>query len=153
MFSRLVFVLALLSASQSIAQGSVRELSGSGTVFASAARTATANSTTQTNSLARGVVLWMDVTVFDRTTGDEVMDCKVQVGDPVSGVFTDLASAAWAQVASATPATTALTVYPGIAETANVSVSDVLPGRWRVRCVLAGNTPSATFSIGYDYIP
>ena len=45
-----------------------------------------------------------------------------------------------------------LTIYPGIAETANVSVSDVLPKTWRVVATQSGST-SMTYSISAILIP
>lgn len=148
-----VALLFTVCAVDPVHAGRSKDMSGHGTVFASAARTTTATSSAIANPLARGAVLWLDVTVFDRGDADETMDCKVQIQDPVSANYTDLGGAAWAQIASASATTVALTVYPGIAETANVSVSDVLPDQWRVVCTIAGTSPSATFSIGYDYIP
>ena len=45
-----------------------------------------------------------------------------------------------------------LMLYPGVAETANVSVSDVLPKMWRVVATIGGTTPSFTFSLGASVI-
>ena len=74
----------------------------------------------------------------------------MQVLDPVSGTWIDLAGAAFP--AQTGTGAAMLTIYPGIAETANVSVSDVLPRNWRVVATMSGTT-SMTFSIGACYLP
>ncbi len=116
-------------------------------VFSSAARTADANSGNATyghyNYTHRGVKLHVDI---DSVTGTGTIDCKVQGRDPVSGSWVDITSAS---TGADTAGTTELTIYPGIAETANVSVSDVLPRNWRV---VATVVTGGTFSVGASYI-
>ena len=66
----------------------------------------------------------------------------VQGKDPVSGNYYDIL------VGSAIGAAgvTTLHVYPGIAATANVAASAILPTTWRVQ--LVGATPNMTLSVG-----
>lgn len=114
------------------------------TLLASAARTATANTADQTNYNHRGAVFTLDVTVVSGTT--PTLDVKIQALDTLSGKYADIPGAAFAQKTAAN--TSQLVVYPGVAETANVSVSDVLPRKFRAVCTIAGSTPSFTFSLG-----
>jgi hypothetical protein len=46
---------------------------------------------------------------------------------------------------------TVLEVYPGIGETANVSVSTVLPPTWRI--TVTGTSGTLDYDIAYAYIP
>ena len=119
------------------------------TVLASLLRSVTANSDTIENVGWRGVVLFLNITAED---GAITLTPKVQVLDPVSGAWVDLAGAVFAAQTATTAAPVMLTIYPGIAETANVSVSDVLPRNWRVVATMSGTT-SMTFSIGACYLP
>lgn len=121
-------------------------------VFAlqSAARTVTTDSAEFVNFGAVGVRLYLDVTAASGTT--PTLACKLQGKDPASGDWVDVAGAAWAQQTTTTALPLELVVYPGIAETANAAVSDVLPFRWRATCAVAGTTPSFTFSIAGSYI-
>jgi hypothetical protein len=80
------------------------------------------------------------------------LDVKIQCYDVVSAAWQDLAGAAFTQVTSAT-GTANLTIYPGIAETANVSVSDHIGRTWRPYFTIGGsNTPLVTFSLGGEYL-
>ena len=120
------------------------------TVFASAARAATANSDTKHNEGGFvGVHLTLDITAASGTT--PTLDVKVQRFDALSGKWVDLTSGAFAQKTAT--GTSDLTIYPGIAETANLSVSDVLGATWRAVATIGGTTPSFTFSLGACYIP
>lgn len=114
------------------------------TILASAARTETATGADQTNDAWRGVILTLDITVWNATT----LDVKVQTKDPTSGKYVDLPGAAFAQKSGT--GTDTLTIYPGIAETANRSVSDVLSATWRVVGTQVGT--SATYSVGACYM-
>lgn len=118
------------------------------TVLASAVRTATANSADQVNRFARGVRLFLNITAASGTA--PTLDIKVQTKDPVSGVYLDLPGAVFAQ--KTTTGSDDLTVYPGVAETANETVSDALSRTWRVVATIAGTTPSFTFSVGAAYL-
>ena len=109
-------------------------LNKSVSVFASSARTATENSSDQTNDNARGVRLFLDITAASGSS--PTLDVKVQTKDPVSDSYVDLTGAAFAQQNST--ATLDLVVYPGIGETANRAVSDVLSSVWRVVATYGG---------------
>ena len=93
---------------------------------------------------ARGVALFVDTT--SATAGTVV--AKIQKKDPNSGTWHDLPGAVTASIAD--PADALLTVYPGIAETANVSVSDHLGLIWRVHLTVA--TAAVTLSVGAVYL-
>lgn len=116
-------------------------------VFSSATRTTSEGSGHATyghrNKTHRGVKLIVDV---DSVVGGGSVDCKVQTRDAISGSWVDLTSAS---TGADTAGTTELTIYPGIAETANVSISDVIPYEWRVYATIV---TSATFSVTGNYI-
>lgn len=114
------------------------------TVLASAARTATTSSDDQENSGWRGVLLTLDITAWNATS----LDVKVQMKDATSGKYVDIPSAAFAQKTGT--GTDTLVIYPGVAETANRSVSDVIPATWKVVATQVGT--SATYSVGASYI-
>ena len=118
------------------------------TVFASAARTATANSSDMENRAARGVRLFLAVTAASGTT--PTLDVKVQVKDPINDTYIDLPNAAFAQKTGT--ATDELTIYPGITTAANRAVSTALSQKWRVVATIGGTTPSFTFSVAAAYI-
>ena len=109
------------------------------TVFSSAQRTATATSVPFTTPRAKGLRLFYDVTTDDGGT----LDIKLQCGSP-SGDWIDLAGAAFAQISAVGQGH--LTIYPGIAETADVSVSDVVTSPWRVVATM-GSTPDMVFRV------
>lgn len=117
------------------------------TMLASALRSASANSAEFTNDGHRGVRLFLDITAEDGTV---TLDVKLQVKDHVSGKWIDLPGAAFAQKSGT--GHSVLTVYPGIAETANESVSDVLGKSFRAVATLGGTT-SMTFSLAAELIP
>lgn len=97
----------------------------------------------QTNSDWKGVRLFLNTTA---ETGTSSGTCKVQNYDYTSLTYQDVPGAAFAAIDDTSSDDVNLTVYPGVAETANVSVSDVLGRRWRVHCAITGT--SLTFSIG-----
>ena len=96
------------------------------------------------NVNARGVDLFVDTT----SSGAGTLTVKLQKKDPNSGNWYDLASATTGSIND--PADVLLTIYPGIAETANVSVSDHLGLVWRVHATVT--TAAVTFSVGAVYI-
>lgn len=96
------------------------------------------------NPGAKGVDLFADTT----STTAGTVTVKIQKKDPNSGNWYDLAGATTGAIAD--PADVLLTVYPGIAETANVSVSDHLGHIWRVHATVA--TAAVTFSVGAVYL-
>lgn len=118
------------------------------TVLSLAARTSTTNSADLTNLFARGVRLHLDIDAASGTT--PTLDIKVQAKDSLSGNYFDIPGAAFTQKTAA--GTDDLTVYPGVAETANETVSDVIPRTWRVVATIGGTTPSFTFSVGASYV-
>lgn len=119
------------------------------TVFSSAARTATEDSADQVHAGYRGVHLVLDITVVSGTT--PTLDVKLQRKDETSGKYVDIPGAAFAQKTGT--GTDDLVVYPGVAETANRSVSDILSEAWRVVATIGGTTPSFTFSLAGSYVP
>lgn len=115
-----------------------------GTAFASAARTASANSADVTNYNSRGVHVVIDVTAITATPS---VTFTIQGKDALSGAYyTVLASAAITGVG-----TTALRVYPALTAAANTVANDVLPRTWRVAAV-HGDADSITYSVGYSLI-
>ena len=121
------------------------------TVFASAARTATTtNSSDQDNDpQQKGVRLFLDITAASGTS--PTLDIKLQVKDPLSAKYEDMAGAAFAQKTGT--GQDILTIYPGMAETADESVSDILGSTWRVVATIGGtDTPTFTYSLSGDYL-
>ena len=93
--------------------------------------------------------LGVDIFVVTTTlTGTATVTVKLQKKDPIGGTWVDIPGATTAAIATAT--TTGLTLYPGIAETANVSVSDHLGLIWRAVATVANDT--ATFSVNGVYL-
>lgn len=125
-----------------------------GVIFSSASRNQTDNphglgagiyvSDEIVNLNAKGVDLFVNTT--SSTAGTVIV--KLQKKDPVSGTWFDLAGATTTTIAD--PADEYFTVYPGIAETANVSISDNLGLIWRVHATVA--TAAVTFSVGAVYL-
>ena len=114
-------------------------------LFASAARSEAAyNSDEQTNDGWRGVDIYVDITA---ESGTATLDFKLQAKDPIGGDWVDINGASIAQLSAVTTSPTRLTVYPGIAESSNVSVSDVLPRRWRGVLTVGGTSVSMTCSV------
>ena len=125
-----------------------------GVIFASAERNETDNPTgdgagvyvsaDMHNINARGLDLFVDTT----SSGSGSLVVKLQRKDPASGTYFDIAGATTGTIND--PADVNLTVYPGIAETANVSVSDALGHIWRVHATVT--TAAVTFSVGACYL-
>ena len=80
------------------------------TVLASAARTATTNSADLTNHNARGVLVFLDVTV--NPGGAETLLMSVEVKDPISGKYHNL-EAGNANAFGGTTGDELIVVYPG----------------------------------------
>lgn len=114
----------------------------------SAARTATFNSE-ELSVAERGIHLVLNVTASSGTT--PTLDVKLQRKDQESGQWVDLPSASFAQKTGT--GTDDLVVYPGIAETANRSVSDHIGGVIRAVFTIGGTTPSFTFSLAGFLLP
>lgn len=119
-----------------------------GTLLASAARTATTASATQTNVNARGVLLYVNVTA---APGSQNLSVAISGIDPVSGSAPGLGNF------TAITATGAYTffMYPGIVNTHPTGISDIqalpLPRTWAVIVTHSG-AGSWTYSIGYSLI-
>jgi hypothetical protein len=119
---------------------------GEGIVFASLSRAAaTYNSAEFDNFGARGIRLFINATI----SGGGTLDVKLQNFDPASAAWYDTPTGASIVQLVAT-GSIVLTVYPGIATTANKDVSQPLGMRWRVVAVIG--TAATTFSIGADYL-
>lgn len=113
-------------------------------IFPSAVNTATVNSADQQNSENRGVRLFLNISAASGTS--PTLEVKLQMKDNLSGTYIDLPGSAFAQ--KITTGASSLTIYPGIAETANETVSDIFTRTWRVVATIGGTTPSFTFSLG-----
>lgn len=97
-----------------------------------------------------GGVFFLDVT--NTGTGQaDTLDVKLKRKDPYSGNYVDLPGGAFSQVTST--GTSNLAVYPGVAETANESVSDVLGSSFKATANVAGTAPAFTFTLGCDFVP
>jgi len=116
----------------------IKHVHVSSVLLASAARTLDAASVDQTNEVHRGVQVTIDVTIDPASAS---VTPHIQ-GKDAAGVYFDLLVGA----AIADVGTTVLTVYPGIAEAANVKASNVLPADWRVSMDHA-DTDSITYSV------
>lgn len=119
------------------------------TLLESAARTSSVNSADQTNERHKGVRLIVDITALSGTS--PTLDVKLQGKDPASGDYYDVPGVAFSQLNNT--GMTTLLVYPGVAETANESVSDCLPDVWRISTTIGGSaTPTVTYSVGASLI-
>lgn len=105
--------------------------------------TASVNSSDQVNAYGRGVKVF----VVTSAIGTGSITVTIQAKDPASGAYTTLLASA----AITTNTTTVLTVYPGLAATANVSANDILPRQWRI-AVTANNANPANYSVGASLI-
>lgn len=115
-----------------------------GTALASAARTTATDSADLGNPDGRGVIVVLDVTAI---TATPILTLSIQGKDLISGKYYTILTGATVSTVS----TNFYTVYPGIAETANVDVSVPLPATWRVRIGVA-DADSATYSVGYSLV-
>ncbi len=132
----------------------INALSGSsvqhdGIIFASAARAAaTYTSEPMFNADAKGVRLF---TVSNNDPGAGTVTVKIQVQDPNTKAWIDLAGATTAALTDSTGAL--LTVYPGItgiADSAGVTNNQHLGPVWRVVATVAD--AEVTFSVGAAYL-
>lgn len=116
-----------------------------GTVFASAARTATPTAVTIDTQGCKGILLFIDETAHASTPS---VVFSVNRIDPLSGTK----SLILASAAVATEGHTVLKIYPGVTAASNVSVSDIITSQVEVTAV-HGNANSSTYSVGYQLIP
>ena len=128
--------------------GSPHLVSDQEVVFSSSSRTATENSSDMEQIGFKGVRLFLDISAVTGTT--PTLDVKVQAKDKLSGNYIDLTGAVFAQKTST--GTDYLTIYPGIGETANEAISDLVPNTWRAVATIGGTTPDFTFSLTAEYI-
>ena len=119
------------------------------TLHVSGAETVTHNNDDSTNWVSKGVRLFLDITVAAGTS--PTLDIKVQVKDPLTNNYHDLTGAAFAQ--KVTTGQDELVIYPGIGETANKAVSDVLSRTWRTVATITGSAGQTfTYTLAAEYI-
>jgi hypothetical protein len=120
-------------------------LNTEGTLLASAARTATVTTATQTNHNARGVFLFLRVTAASGTGG---VRARIEWVDPLGSAKTLHAVPAYVTVVG----TYTYLLYPGSpAGASELNSSTPLPRTWRV-IVDHGDATSYTYSLGYALI-
>jgi hypothetical protein len=118
-----------------------------GTILDSQSRAAATYTTDPIHNYeAKGLRLFFDLTNVG--AGPGTVTAKVQVQDPVSGNWVDLAGAVTAALNAV--GTTMLTIYPGLTAAANVAVSSPLGLVWRLSVTVATNAVS--FSVGGQYL-
>lgn len=105
----------------------------------------THNSAAITAAGYTGARLFVDISVHNGGT----VTPKLQTFDQISGNWVDIPGASFAAL-SGSNQTKQLTIYPGVAETANEAVSDVLGDTLRVSATVA--TAAVTFSVGIDLL-
>lgn len=135
-------LLALLAAcSFALAQSNI-----GGTLFTSASRTTTTNSTDVTNTSTRGAHIIVTVSAYVSGIWTPIVQGK----DPVSGNYYNIATGPTITGTG----TYIMKVYPGIMSQTEADVlngqifNDFLPRTWRLQ-MLGASSPSATFSVGY----
>lgn len=113
------------------------------TLLPSAARTATLATPTQTSPNHRGLVLFVNITALAGTTPS--LTPQILAVDPVSGTTLPI----WAGAALTAVGLSAYLLYPGAAGGSYTGVAGiVVPRAWQANFVVAGTTPSVTFSAG-----
>lgn len=123
----------------------MRALPEQQTVFASAPRTASADSLTFGNRGHRGVIVVIDVTAIAATPSVVfTIQGYSALGDDY---YTILASAAITATG-----TTVLRVFPASTVTANLAANDQLPPQWRVSAA-NGDADSITYSVNALLLP
>lgn len=101
----------------------------------------TVTQTTQdfTNEYGAGAEVYLNVS----NAGTGSITLTIQGKDPTSGVYYTVLSGA----AVTTNSFNKYQVFPGAATTANVSVNDLMPFKWRV-VVTSNNSNPMTYSVG-----
>ena len=113
-------------------------------MLASAARTAVVTSEDITNSGYKGCHIIIDVTADPASAS---ITPTIQGLDSVSGkYYTLLAGNAISAVG-----TTVLRIYPGLVASANVTVNDIVPNKFRVSMAVA-DTDSITYSVAVSLV-
>lgn len=134
-----ILIAALLAVSFG---ASAQNINRTGTLLASAARTATVTGIDMSNDAGSCLTVILDVTV---APGVDTVTVAIQGNDPVSlKYYTILTGAA----VSAT-GTTTYKVCPGITAAANAAASDMVPKKWRVNVTHSAGT-SFTYSLGFN---
>lgn len=112
-------------------------------VVESGAITATTNTDFELRHGAIGAIFTLEITAASGTT--PTLDVKFQRYDPLTETYHDITGAAFAQKTAT--GDDQLVIYPGIAETANETVSDVLAHKLRLVETVGGTDPSFTRSV------
>ena len=130
------------------ATGAVNSTTPAGILFASASRIQAAyNSEERFNPNCKGLRVF---TVND-AAGGGTATVKIQVKDPVTDVFIDLAGATTAALGATTGSI--ITIYPGltgIADAAGVTINQHLGCVWRA--VLTVGVATSTASVSAEYL-
>jgi hypothetical protein len=108
-------------------------------LFPAASVAATTNGVPVATEGLKGGKFYLKATAVTGT-----LDVKIQSLDELTGTWHDIPGGAFAQKSDA--ATAELVIFPGVAETANVSVSDVLGSP--IRAVATIGTGPSVFSLG-----
>lgn len=123
-------------------------------IFASAARTTSLSSATQTNYNGRGVLVVLDITAASGTGGLKLAILGI---DSNTGTSFSILAASPAAFITAIGRYTFL-IYPGLVEGAAVTgtsiqsrLSAILPRKWRVD-VFTGDATSYTYSVSHSNI-
>ena len=116
------------------------------TLFASAARTATANSSTHQVTATKpfyGKLFVLDISASGGTS--PTLDINIQMLDPLSASWITLPGASFSQKTGTGSDT--LLIGPGVTETANRKVDDVMVTSYRANAVIGGTSPTFTFTL------
>lgn len=116
--------------------------------FTSEARTSSEDGDLAMNHRGKGVSLHLEITAASGSS--PTLDIKLQGYDELGAGYFDIPGAVFAQATGT--GTDELVLYPGVAETSNVSVSDILPRVSRAVATIGGSSPSFTFTLGGSLI-
>lgn len=114
------------------------------TLLASAARTASVNTSDQVNYNARSIVVTIDITAIAVAT---TLTVAIKYKDTLSGKYVTLLTSA----ALAVVGTTSLQVGAALPDTANLSANKAVPRVWRVE-ITNSDANSITYSASAQYI-
>jgi hypothetical protein len=115
-----------------LAPAAAQNINTGSQILLNAVTAGTFNSPDNTNSQWRGLICAVDlITVTTATVTVHIQGKDTAAAVPV---YYDLLVSA----ALAAPGVTTLTVYPGAATTANVSIPSPLPATWRAQAVVTG---------------
>lgn len=88
-----------------------------------------------------------------KTGSSPTLDVKIQGKDPISEKYYDIHGAAFAQVTDNMTTPVYLSVYPGVAETTNQSVSDIIPKTFRAYRTVGGTGAAYDISLSVVLVP